>query len=741
MGAQPSQLELWAGFECTVNRVQDRFFDQIERSGHDWRLEDLDRVAALGIRTLRYPILWERTSNAAVYEFQWQWSDERLARLRELRISPIAGLVHHGSGPEQTSLLDNSFSCGLERYAAAVARRYPWVRDYTPVNEPLTTARFSGLYGHWYPHAADPRLFAQAFLQECRATVLAMRAIRAVNSDARLVQTEDFGKTHSTEPLAYQAEFENHRRWLTWDILSGRIDRDHPMYWHLRYLGVAESDLEWFRDNPCPPEIIGVNHYLTSERFLDHRIQLYPQHTAGGNGRDRYADVEAVRVMAEGPDGLESLLREVCERYRKPVAITEIHNGCTREEQLRWLVDAWTAATRVRKNGGDVQAVTVWALLGAFDWNSLVTRETGHYEPGPFDLRSPKPRPTALSRIATQLAAGELPDHPLLDAPGWWRRPERLIFGVVCGSEAVSVQSINTNLQRSAARPVLVTGRTGTLGRAYARACDLRGIPYRLLGRDELDIADSESVEAALRRHDPWAVVNTAGYVRVDEAEMNRERCLRENADGPATLARFCVRGGVQLLTFSSDLVFDGLAGRPYVESDPVAPLSIYGQSKAEAERRVLQAFPRALVIRASAFFGPWDEHNFVTRTLRSLANGARVRAPANTVSPTYVPDLVSVSLDLLIDEEFGVWHLANVGAVTWATLARQVAAMAGYDSQIIKVEPGPRLGWVARRPRYSVLSSERAWLMPTLDTALDRYMCECTVDWRSTVLTAEVVV
>src|ERR1700712_4865383 len=104
-----------------------------------------------------------------------------LPRLRELGVKPIVGLVHHGSGPRHTSLVDPAFPEQLAAYAGAVARRYPWVQDYTPVNEPLTTARFSGLYGVWYPHGRDEKTFIQALLNQCRGTVLAMRAIRKVN--------------------------------------------------------------------------------------------------------------------------------------------------------------------------------------------------------------------------------------------------------------------------------------------------------------------------------------------------------------------------------------------------------------------------------------------------------------------------------------------------------------------------------------------------------------------------------
>ena len=187
-------LELWGGIECTVARVGDGYLDQIRRSGHEGRPEDLDLIAGLGLRAIRYPVLWERVAPHGLEAADWSWTDERLGRLRELGIRPIVGLVHHGSGPRSTSLVDPSFAEGLAAFARAVAERYPWVEDYTPVNEPLTTARFSGLYGHWYPHGRDDSTFARAMLTECRAVVLAMRAIREVNPAARLVQTEDLGK-------------------------------------------------------------------------------------------------------------------------------------------------------------------------------------------------------------------------------------------------------------------------------------------------------------------------------------------------------------------------------------------------------------------------------------------------------------------------------------------------------------------------------------------------------------------
>jgi dTDP-4-dehydrorhamnose reductase len=152
----------------------------------------------------------------------------------------------------------------------------------------------------------------------------------------------------------------------------------------------------------------------------------------------------------------------------------------------------------------------------------------------------------------------------------------------------------------------------------------------------------------------------------VDDAEDDAEVCRRVNAFGPKVLAAVCAANGTAFVTFSSDLVFDGLASRPYREGDPVSPLSVYGASKADAEHEVFAMNEASLVIRTGAFFGPWDEHNFVTMALSSLRHGTTFVAASDlTVTPTYVPDLVGASLDLLIDRETGLWHLANATPMT----------------------------------------------------------------------------
>jgi dTDP-4-dehydrorhamnose reductase len=171
--------------------------------------------------------------------------------------------------------------------------------------------------------------------------------------------------------------------------------------------------------------------------------------------------------------------------------------------------------------------------------------------------------------------------------------------------------------------------------------------------------------------------------------------------------------------------VFDGSRATPYRESDPVRPLNVYGRSKADAEQLVSFILPTALIIRTSAFFGPWDAYNFVSQLLESLMEGRSVRVGGEVVSPTYVPDLVHASLDLLIDGEQGIWHLANQGAVSWCDWGRTAAKMAGYDPQRVQECDPSSLRLRAPRPGYSALGSERGTLLATWEASLERFLQE----------------
>jgi dTDP-4-dehydrorhamnose reductase len=538
------KLELWVGPEASYVRAGDIITDQLALSGFAARPDDLERLASLGASRVRFPLLWERTTSAG--QLDWRWADAALPRLAALKLNPVLGLVHHGGGAVPGGLLDPGFAEGLADYAGAVARRFPWIDAYTPVNEPLTTARFSALYGVWFPHATGDRAFVQALLAQTRATVLSMRAIRAVHPGAALVQTEDMGRTYGTAALQEQVEFENERRWLSFDLLCGRVDEGHLLWSYLLWAGAEPRELLWFAEHACPPQVLGLNIYPTSERFLDDRLDRYPAHLHGGNGRQQYADVEAVRARAELPGSFCARLMEAHDRYGLPLAITEAHLGCTREEQLRWLAEAWQGADRARNEGADVRAVTAWSAFGSYDWDSLMTRRDGHYESGLWDVSNGAPRETALTTLARELVTGHPTSHAVLSGPGWWRRAERRQYP--------SSQPLNALVPTG---PRLQIG-PGPLKTLLEHLCFHRGLP---VGDDS-----------------PWACL-----------ESHREDRLRLHWLGREPLTVRAELLGIQELNAALDLLMDGEMGLWEWEGQRFQPVPTVGAGAGTGRRPLLR--------------------------------------------------------------------------------------------------------------------------------------------------------
>ena len=422
-------LQLWGGLECSVVRIGNEWRDQVQETGHHDRADaDLDLLHGLGLRTLRYPVLWERCAAGHRTAVGWDWHVARLRRMAARGMEPILGLLHHGAGPDGVDLLHPGLAEGLAAHAAAAADRFPHVTWWTPVNEPLTTARFACLYAFWHPHLRDEDAFLRAVVNQCHAALLAVRAIRARIPGARFVHTEDTGRSFSTRAVRRQAVYENSRRWLSLDLLCGDLGASHPWRGRLERAGVTPRVLDELATGEARPDLVGINHYVTSNRFLDHRQHLYPLHLRHPDPVDGYVDTEAARVdLSPEAAGWAARLREVWARYRLPVAVTEAHLGCTDpHEQLRWLMQAWDAAQLVRSEGVDIRAVTAWALFGLMDWDSMLRHNAGRYEPGVFDASQPRPRPTLLAEAVRQLARDGQFTHPALDGPGWWERDDRV---------------------------------------------------------------------------------------------------------------------------------------------------------------------------------------------------------------------------------------------------------------------------------------------------------------------------
>lgn len=712
--------EIWGGVECTMNRLHDIYIDQVELSGHSHRIKDLDLFNQIGIKKIRYPILWEKVFDHNTKRYNWDWTDERLLRLKELGITVIAGLVHHGSGPYFTSLIDPDFPRKFTDYAYAVAERYPWLVYYNPINEPLTTARFSCLYGLWYPHLKNDLAFSNAVLNQCRAVIEAMREIRSINPFAKLIQTEDLASISSTKKLKYQADFENNRKWLTYDLLCGMLDDEHAMWKYFTNAGIKTSQLEFFIAEHYSPDILGVNYYLTSERFLDDHTQNYPAHTIGQNNFQRYADVEAVRVKGSGYLGLYNLLKLTFDRYKIPIAVTETHISCTREEQLRWFKDIYNIAVKLNEEHILIQAVTAWSLLGAFDWHNLVTKIEGVYESGVFDIRAPFPRRTELGNLIKHIGNNTEYNNPLIKSTGWWKREERFLFTNIDGVSSISKENPEDE-ETVNIKPLLIIKGKETLTQAYGQHCRMRGIPYIILDKKQINLFDIVQIENTLKQYDPWGLINIMDFNDVDKAEVQPVKCRMDNVVAASNVASVCSKIGIRYLSYSTDLVFNGKQRDPYVESCKVNPLNVYGVSKVAAENEILKYNPSALIIRTSTIFSRDD--NYITSIFKKIEQGRKVSAANDIIiSPTYMPDLINTSLDIFIDGEKGIWHLTNRGSESWADFLMKLVETSGYDCKYIDPKSSRDLKFIARRPNYSVLDSEYAYLMPTFEQALSKY-------------------
>jgi dTDP-4-dehydrorhamnose reductase len=259
---------------------------------------------------------------------------------------------------------------------------------------------------------------------------------------------------------------------------------------------------------------------------------------------------------------------------------------------------------------------------------------------------------------------------------------------------------------------VLVPGGFGTLGTALSAEAARRGVAAEPLGRDDLDLADPRAIRGGIASRSPAAVINAAAFSDVDGAEdpAREAEVLAVNRDAPGEIAAACRELGVPLLHVSTDYVFDGTADRPYREDDPAGPLQMYGRSKLEGERAVLEACPEALIARTSTLFGrsAEDRPSFVSAVLRYARRDGRVRLVQPPVSsPTYAVDLAAALLDLLVCRARGIVHVVNEGEASRYELGRAAIEAAGLADRVEIAEREVPPGGTPR-PLYSVLDTSR---------------------------------
>jgi dTDP-4-dehydrorhamnose reductase len=259
------------------------------------------------------------------------------------------------------------------------------------------------------------------------------------------------------------------------------------------------------------------------------------------------------------------------------------------------------------------------------------------------------------------------------------------------------------------AAPILITGGSGQLAVALEAAALPRALLVRRVGRPLLDFDRPTSVTEVFAETAPWLVVNAAAYTAVDLAEDEADAAFRANRDGPATLAHVCKAAGVPLIHVSTDYVFDGRKGTPYVETDPTAPQGVYGMSKLAGERAVVDGCGRSIVLRTSWVYSAIGK-NFVRTMLSAAQRTGQLRVVADQIGcPTSSSDLAQAILDIADrlaadgwrDRYAGVYHVAGTGWTSWHGLATATfAAAARYGIAIPMVDAITTDQWPTRAAR-----------------------------------------
>lgn len=374
--ARPGNFMFATGIECSYPTIDGGRVrrDLLEECGHytHWQ-QDLHLVQDLGLKYLRYGLPYHRT-HLGPGRYDWDFADGVMAEIQRLGLIPILDLLHFGVPDWLGNFQNPELPLRFAEYVEAVARRYPWVRYYTPVNEIYVTARASALDGLWNEQLRSGDGFVTALKHAVAANILACQAIARVRPDAVIVQSESAEYLHDASAQGRpEIARQNRLRFLSLDLLYARVpDADICLY--LLDHGLTREEYTWFMAGEPPGyQIMGNDYYGRNEKIVkpDGRI-----------------------CTAEDVLGWYQITRSYYERYRKPIFHTET-NVFDPEEAPTWLWKQWMNVLRLRQEGAPVVGFTWYSLTDQVDWDVELAEKRGHVNAcGLYDL-SRNPRPVA----------------------------------------------------------------------------------------------------------------------------------------------------------------------------------------------------------------------------------------------------------------------------------------------------------------------------------------------------------
>ena len=278
-------------------------------------------------------------------------------------------------------------------------------------------------------------------------------------------------------------------------------------------------------------------------------------------------------------------------------------------------------------------------------------------------------------------------------------------------------------------KKMIITGCNGQLGREmnrlYAGNTDIELINTDV---DELDITSIDAVMKLVKEVNPYAIINCAAYTAVDACETNQDIAFKVNTIGPRNLAIAARETGAKLLHVSTDYVFDGTKETPYYESDPICPQSVYGSTKAEAEKMVQQMADRYFILRTAWLYG--DGKNFAKTMLRLAETNDTVKVVGDQYgTPTSAYELAKGINSLLFSDNYGLFHATCEGSCNWAEFAAEIFRLAGKDTKVQAITTA-EYGAPANRPTHSVLENymfkmTNGYLFADWHDAIEKYLKE----------------
>ena len=278
-------------------------------------------------------------------------------------------------------------------------------------------------------------------------------------------------------------------------------------------------------------------------------------------------------------------------------------------------------------------------------------------------------------------------------------------------------------------KKMIITGCNGQLGREmnrlYAGNTDIELINTDV---DELDITSIDAVMKLVKEVNPYAIINCAAYTAVDACETNQDIAFKVNTIGPRNLAIAARETGAKLLHVSTDYVFDGIKETPYYESDPICPQSVYGSTKAEAEKMVQQMADRYFILRTAWLYG--DGKNFAKTMLRLAETNDTVKVVGDQYgTPTSAYELAKGIDSLLFSDNYGLFHATCEGSCNWAEFAAEIFRLAGKDTKVQAITTA-EYGAPANRPAHSVLENymfkmTNGYLFADWHDAIEKYLKE----------------